>query len=77
MKRSFEDDPRLDQVRRLGEQQRSLERDLLRVREELASLVTVLLPPHAPEKQIAEIVAASGSSRTFVESLRGGQRPGA
>jgi hypothetical protein len=47
------------------------------VREELAALVTALLPPHAPEKQVAEIVAASGSSRTFVESLRGGQRPGA
>jgi hypothetical protein len=66
-------DFRLDELRRLGPVEREMELELGRVRREIARLVVELLPPHASQAKIAEVVKASGFSRTLVEGVRGGQ----
>lgn len=45
------------------------------VREGLVAIVTSLLPPHAPEVHVVEVVEATGYSRTLVDGLRGGKHP--
>jgi hypothetical protein len=65
-------DWQLSELARLGAAERELELDLLRLRREIAGLITELLPPHAPQSRIQEVVAASGFSRHLIEAVRGG-----
>jgi hypothetical protein len=48
---------------------------VVNVREALAASVTSLLPPHAPEAHVVEVVDATGYSRTLIDGLRGGKHP--
>lgn len=75
MKPSLAGDGRLAEVQRLAGNEQQLSREAVKVREELAALVTSLLPPHAPESHVVEVVAASGYSRTLIDGLRGGKHP--
>ena len=75
VKHSLRDDGRLLEVQRLSEMERDLTRQATAVSETIAGLVTSLLPPHAPESHVLEVVAASGYSRTFVDGVRGGRHP--
>lgn len=65
-------DWRLSELRRLGEAEREMERQMAQTRREIARLIVELLPPHASQTKINEVVAASGFSRTLVERVRGG-----
>jgi hypothetical protein len=69
-KGSLADDGRLIEVARLSILERDLTRQAVAVRETIAELVASLLPPHAPEALIVEVVKASGYSRTLIDSLR-------
>ena len=69
-KGSLADDGRLIEVARLGILERDLTRQAVAVRETIAELVASLLPPHAPEALIVEVVKASGYSRTLADGLR-------
>jgi len=75
VKQSLVDDGRLREVMRLCAVERDLTRQAVEVRETLADLVTSLLPSHAPESHVIEVVAATGYSRTLVDGLRGGTHP--
>jgi hypothetical protein len=66
-------DWRLDELRRLGELERRLAAEMLDARDAVARLVKQLLPHHATEARINEVVEASGYSRTLVETIRGGR----
>jgi hypothetical protein len=73
---SSEDDSndwRLDELRRLGETERRMSRELIEARDSVARLVKELLPQHASRGRIEAVVEASGYSRTPVEALRGGR----
>jgi hypothetical protein len=63
-------DGRLIEVVRLGILERDLTQQAVAVRETIAELVASLLPPHAPEALIVEVVKASGYSRTLIDGLR-------
>jgi len=75
LKPSLAGDGRLLGVQRLAARERELSREAVKVGEELAALVTSLLPPHAPEWHVVEVVDASGYSRTLIDGLRGGKHP--
>ena len=75
MKRSLDGDTRLAEVARLSARERELTAEAVQVRETLAGLVTALLPPHAPESHVVEVVEATGYSRTLIDGLRGGKHP--
>lgn len=49
-----------------------MEGQLAQMRREIARLVLELLPPHAGQAKINEVVTASGFSRFLIERLRGG-----
>jgi hypothetical protein len=42
------------------------------MRRDIARLIIELLPPHASQAKINEVVAVSGFSRTLIERVRGG-----
>jgi hypothetical protein len=69
-KGSLAGDGRLTEVARLGVLERDLTRQAVAVREAIAELIASLLPPHAPEALIVEVVKASGYSRTQIDGLR-------
>lgn len=75
MKSSLADDGRLLEAQRLARREQELSREAVNVREELAAIVTSLLPPHAPEAHVVEVVEATGYSRTLIDGLRGGKHP--
>lgn len=75
MKRSLEEDGRLAEVARLSAREQTLTKEAVEVREQIAALVTAMLPPHAPEAHVVEVVEASGYSRTLIDGLRGGKHP--
>ena len=75
VKSSLEVDGRVIELRRLGDAERELSRELVSVHEEIANLVQSWLPPHAPESHIAEVVTASGYGRNLIDRLRGGNHP--
>jgi hypothetical protein len=66
-------DWRLDELQRLGTLERRLASEMLEARHEIAQLVKQLLPLHATEGRINEVVKVSGYSRTLVEAIRGGR----
>lgn len=74
-KNSLATDGRLVELLRLGEVERGLTRQLVGVHEQVAALASALLPPHASESQIAEVVDASGYSRVLIDALRSGNHP--
>lgn len=55
-------DGRLVELARLGQIERQLELDLVRVRGEIAHLIMTLLAAHATQARIQEVVVASGSA---------------
>ena len=74
-KQSLVSDGRLIELLRLGEVETDFTRQLLDVHEQIAATVSALLPPHASESQVADVVTASGYSRTLIDALRGGNHP--
>jgi hypothetical protein len=74
-KTSLANDGRLKELLRLGRVERDLTHELVEIHEQIAVLASALLPPHASESQISEVVAASGYSRTLIDALRGGNHP--
>jgi hypothetical protein len=53
--------------------ERRLAAEMLEARDSIAHLVKHLLPHHATEARINEVVKASGYSRVLVEAIRGGR----
>ena len=74
-KRGLANDGRLVELLRLGEVERGLTEQLVHAHEQIAALASALLPPHASESQIAEVVDASGYSRVLIDALRAGNHP--
>jgi hypothetical protein len=74
-KTSLANDGRLIELLRLGQVERELTHELVEIHEQIAALASALLPPHASESQISEVVVASGYSRTLIDALRGGKHP--
>jgi hypothetical protein len=65
-------DWRVSELRRLGEAEREMERQLAQTRREIARLVVEMLPPHAAQAKIDDVVTASGFSRFLIDRLGGG-----
>ena len=53
-------------LQRLGQTELDLTRELEAAHEQIAALASAVLPPHASESQISEVVVASGYSKSLI-----------